>query len=107
MKLKQFIAKAMFAGGLGLTAVGLGMGAANADRPLRHQCRHRLAFRPLLAFRNGKRSGTTAALLPPPGSGNVLPLFPGAVGALDVKWASAIVKARRHDPPGPRPVRRG
>ncbi|MDT5357080.1 MAG: hypothetical protein QOJ56_5612, partial [Mycobacterium sp.] len=26
MKLKQFIAKAMFAGGLGLTAVGLGMG---------------------------------------------------------------------------------
>jgi hypothetical protein len=31
MKLKQFIAKAMFAGGLGLIAVGLGMGTANAD----------------------------------------------------------------------------
>jgi hypothetical protein len=31
MKLKQFIAKAMFAGALGLTAVGLGMGTANAD----------------------------------------------------------------------------
>jgi hypothetical protein len=31
MKLKQFIAKAMFAGGLGLTAVGLGMGTAIAD----------------------------------------------------------------------------
>jgi uncharacterized protein (DUF111 family) len=33
MKLKQFIAKAMFAGGLGLTAVGFGMGTANADPP--------------------------------------------------------------------------
>ena len=33
MKLKQFIAKAMFAGGLGLTAVGLGMGTAIADPP--------------------------------------------------------------------------
>jgi hypothetical protein len=33
MKLKQFIAKAMFAGGLGLIAVGLGMGTANADPP--------------------------------------------------------------------------
>jgi hypothetical protein len=33
MELKQFIAKAMFAGDLGLTAVGLGMGMANADPP--------------------------------------------------------------------------
>jgi hypothetical protein len=31
----------------------------------------------------------------------------GVVGALDAKWASPIVKARRHDPPGPRRVKRG
>src|ERR1700736_218236 len=30
-----------------------------------------------------------------------------AVGALDAKWASPTAKARRHDPPGPRPVTRG
>lgn len=33
MRLKQFIAKAMLVGGLGLTAVGLGMGTAIADPP--------------------------------------------------------------------------
>ena len=31
----------------------------------------------------------------------------GAVGALDAKWASSTTKARRHDPPGPRQVKRG
>ena len=48
MKLKQFIAKAMFAGGLGLTAgtVGLGMGTANADPPSPHRYRHRPASQP-------------------------------------------------------------
>ena len=30
-----------------------------------------------------------------------------AVGALDAKWASPTAKARRHEPPGPRPVTRG
>ena len=34
MKLKRFVAKAMFAGGLGLAAVELGMGTANADPPI-------------------------------------------------------------------------
>jgi hypothetical protein len=33
MRLKQFTAKAMLVGGLGLTAVGLGMGTAIADPP--------------------------------------------------------------------------
>ena len=33
MKLKQFTAKAMLVGGVGLTAVGLGMGTAIADPP--------------------------------------------------------------------------
>jgi hypothetical protein len=32
---------------------------------------------------------------------------PVAVGALVAKWASPIAKARRHDPPGPRHVKRG
>ena len=32
---------------------------------------------------------------------------PGAVGALDAKWASPIAPARRHNPPGPRQVKRG
>jgi hypothetical protein len=33
MKLKQLVAEAMVAGGLGLPAVGLGVGVANADPP--------------------------------------------------------------------------
>ena len=36
---------------------------------------------------------------------NGLDAGPGAVGALDAKWASPT--ARLHDPPGPRPVKRG
>lgn len=32
---------------------------------------------------------------------NGLDAGPGAVGALDAKWASPPAKARRHDPPGP------
>jgi hypothetical protein len=38
---------------------------------------------------------------------NGLDARPGAVGALDAKWASPNAKARRHHPPGPRPVKRG
>jgi hypothetical protein len=33
MKLKQLVAKAMVVGGVGLPAVGLGIGVANADPP--------------------------------------------------------------------------
>jgi hypothetical protein len=33
MKLKQLVAKTIVAGGLGLPAVGLGIGVANADQP--------------------------------------------------------------------------
>ena len=34
MRLKRLIAKAMFGGGLGLAAVGIGIGTANADPPI-------------------------------------------------------------------------